>query len=140
MEYLHALPISAHCERYNLEPIPILRLLGEVVTAVDQVHKSGICHGNIGPATVLVVGRATDARAQLWDFSRALPVDATGLERDERLAADVVALVELAQQLLERFGTPPPHEVLENLRPTLEAVRLNPSLEDFVTALRRAVR
>ena len=72
MEYVDGLPITAYCDRHQLDIPARLRLFAEVCAAVQHAHQSLVIHRDLKPSNILV---SADGAVHLLDFGIAKLID-----------------------------------------------------------------
>ena len=108
-EYVVGSSLPVFCDRQGLALGPRIGLLASVCRAAEHAHRSGITHGHLSVADVLVSSRSGVPTALVRDFGIRM---LAGLDPDPML--DVVALGALLRDLVAPFAALPglPAEVL----------------------------
>jgi len=78
MEHLEGETLAARLERGPLPLAEVLRIGGEIASALDSAHRHGIVHRDLKPANVMLakggVARQGSPQAKLMDFGLARPM------------------------------------------------------------------
>ena len=68
MELVPGEPITAYCDRHQLNPAQRLELFIQVCQGVQHAHQKGIIHRDLKPANVLVIAQDGQPAAKVIDF------------------------------------------------------------------------
>ncbi len=68
MEYVDGEPITAHCDRRELDIRQRLELFASVCDAVDHAHQKGVIHRDLKPSNILVTEAGGRAQVKVIDF------------------------------------------------------------------------
>lgn len=94
MEHVKGLPVTKHCEQYELSVADRLGLFLQVCHAIQHAHQKGIIHRDIKPSNILISLQEDQAIPRIIDFGVAKAVSRSMTEE----------ILESAQGLLA--GTP----------------------------------
>jgi serine/threonine protein kinase len=94
MEYIDGATLDEYVQKNNLTLLERLRLIREIIRAVEVAHQRGVFHGDLKPANIMV---DTDGNPRILDF---------GLSRLRREAGDQT-IAKVPAMPTGRFGTPP---------------------------------
>jgi len=81
MEYVKGIPITEHCDRYNLSIEDRLHLFLHVCGAIQHAHQKGIIHRDLKPSNILVVVQDDEMVPKVIDFGVARAVSRPLTER-----------------------------------------------------------
>ena len=68
MELIHAMPITAYCDRHKLGTRARLHLIAQVCEGVQHAHQKGIIHRDLKPSNVLVAVQDNKPLPKIIDF------------------------------------------------------------------------
>ncbi|HXR98481.1 MAG TPA: protein kinase [Terriglobales bacterium] len=78
MEYLEGQSLAERLRRGPLPLAEVVRIGGEIASALERAHRSGIVHRDLKPANILLTVADGKPRAKLLDFGLARPAAAAG--------------------------------------------------------------
>lgn len=81
MEHVKGIPITEHCDRYNLSIENRLQLFLHVCEAIQHAHQKGIIHRDLKPSNILVVVQDDEAIPKVIDFGVARAISQPLTER-----------------------------------------------------------
>jgi serine/threonine-protein kinase len=82
MEHVAGRPLSDLIGEEGMDPEQLLRILGDLASALDYAHENGVVHRDIKPANVLI---AADGRVKLVDFGTATASDLTQITAENEI-------------------------------------------------------
>lgn len=74
MEHVKGLPVTKHCEQYELSVADRLSLFLQVCHAIQHAHQKGIVHRDIKPSNILISSQEDQAIPRIIDFGVAKAV------------------------------------------------------------------
>ena len=81
MEYVRGIPITAHCDKYQLTIEERLRLFLHVCEAIQHAHQKGIIHRDLKPSNILIVIQDKEMIPKVIDFGVARAISQPLTER-----------------------------------------------------------
>ena len=81
MELLRGKTLYALCKEMPLAPARAVRLIVQLLTALERAHALGIVHRDLKPGNLFVVGAGTDETLKVLDYGLARAVDAPSLTK-----------------------------------------------------------
>ncbi len=81
MELLRGKTLYALCKEIPLAPARAVRLIVQLLTALERAHALGIVHRDLKPGNLFVVGAGTDETLKVLDYGLARAVDAPSLTK-----------------------------------------------------------
>ncbi|NOU29501.1 MAG: protein kinase, partial [Polyangiaceae bacterium] len=81
MELLRGKTLYALCKEAPLAPVRAVRLIVQLLTALERAHALGIIHRDLKPGNLFVVGAGSDETLKVLDYGLARAVDAPSLTK-----------------------------------------------------------
>ncbi|NOU29502.1 MAG: protein kinase [Polyangiaceae bacterium] len=81
MELLRGKTLYALCKEAPLAPVRAVRLIVQLLTALERAHALGIIHRDLKPGNLFVVGTGSDETLKVLDYGLARAVDAPSLTK-----------------------------------------------------------
>jgi WD40 repeat protein/tRNA A-37 threonylcarbamoyl transferase component Bud32 len=81
MEYVKGIPVTEHCDKYQLTIEDRLRLFLHVCEAIRHAHQKGIIHRDLKPSNILVTIEGNEAIPKVIDFGVARAISQPLTER-----------------------------------------------------------